>query len=69
MNALLRKKWAENPEILPGIEPGPLNTRPHTSLTVRPTDPGNGFKNAPEPKLVLLYFFYVIMETLANWQH
>lgn len=38
-------------------------------VTVRPTDPGNGFKNAPEPKLVLLYYFYVIMETLANRQH
>lgn len=68
INALLRKKWAENPEILPGIEPGLLITGPHTSqyVTVRPTDPENGFKNAPEPKLVLLYYFYVIMEIFAN---
>lgn len=63
--------WAKHLEILTGIEPGPLNTRPHISqyVTVRLTDPGNGFKNAPEPKLVLLYSFDVIMETLANRQH
>lgn len=67
----MRKKWTENPEILSGIEPGSVNTRPFTIqyVTVRPTDPGNGFKNDSEPKLVLLYYFYVIMETLANRQH